>query len=180
MHVVATIVHVVLLLSPLAMWLFPQFGVYDDCHGAIVNERHLHVGAEDAALYLLAHQALHLLAIELIERHSELMARSMDIARAVALLCACIEGKLAHRQHLAASVEDVAVHHSSVVVKDTQVHRLLRQPPHVVLGVALAHPHQHHVAAAYRTMHLAANGYRCLSHSLNNYSHIYQMSVISY
>ena len=99
------------------------------------------------------------------------MARGMDIAGSVALLGARVKGELAHCQHLAASVKDVAVHHPVLVVKDSQVHRLHRQPARIVLAVALTHAHQHHVAVLHRAVQLAVDGDRCLFHSLYNYSH---------
>ena len=54
--------------------LFFEAGVDDDGDGAVVDERDLHLGAEDATLGGFAQQACHLVAVGFIEWHCQVMS----------------------------------------------------------------------------------------------------------
>lgn len=151
--------------------LFLEAGIDDNGNRTVVDECNLHVGTEDSALYLSAHQGLYLFAEGLVERNGEVVACSMDIRRAVALARTGSKGKLAHGKHLSPTVYHAAVHHALVVVENAHRGSLGRKPFYIVKGIALGNAHKHHEAVPYLAVQLAAYGHRGILYSLYYQSH---------
>ena len=56
-----------------------QIGVHNDGDGAVIAQRHLHVGAEDACLHLAAEELLQAGHKALVHRHRELRPQGLSM-----------------------------------------------------------------------------------------------------
>src|SRR5436190_13025388 len=66
----------------------------------------------------------------------------------------CVEGKLGDNQHLAANIEQRAVHLAFVILEDTQVYYFIDHYLDLRLAVPLSHSQQHKQPSTYFPNHL--------------------------
>ena len=94
--------------------LFAVLRIHADGDRSVVDNFHLHVGAELAGAYRLAQKRGELSAESLVEGYGDIVRCGTEPRRTVTLLVRCKEGELAHYQGLTAHVEDAAVHHTTM------------------------------------------------------------------
>ena len=80
----------------------------------------------------------------LIERFRDLRASGCDKGRTVALLAVGIQGELGNHQCLAADVHQREVHLVIFIGEDAQIHDLLCQEAHFLLGILAGYAQQDH------------------------------------
>lgn len=121
--------------------------IHDNCHRAVVNERHLHVGTEGAGLYGLAKQHRQVRAELLVHWHGKVGLGGMDVARTVSLARACHQRELADNQnaHLR-KVGDGAVHYALLVVEDAHCCDLATEVVDILFCVTVFDAEKQHQA----------------------------------
>ena len=113
-------------------------GVHDDSDRAVVEERHLHVGAEDTRLYRLAEQVGKARTEAFIRRDGEIGPRGMNVAWAIAFACAGHQRELADYQYAGVvEVGDGVVHDPLCVIEDAHGDNFAAQVVDIVIGVAV-------------------------------------------
>src|SRR5690606_36834983 len=143
--------------------------VQPDRDGSVVDECHLHVGSE-APVGDTRAESGYLPRELLIEAAGVVGSSGAGKPRAVA---ASLGGQreLADDQRLALHVEQGSVHPPLVVREDAQVHRLARQTPGLLVGVALHGADQHEDSRADLADDFVIDGDRCACDSLDEASH---------
>lgn len=152
-------------LSGACLLLF-VFGINTYRYGSVVDEAHLHVGAEFSCLHRPAEVGRELTAEGVVERYGDFVAACTQVAWTVAFLVGSPQGELTHHQYVASAVEDGAVHHTCLVVEDAQVYYLLAQPRNVVVCVGILTAEQHKQSCSYLRLHGSVDSDRCLAHTL--------------
>src|SRR5581483_2814567 len=104
-----------------------RFAFHQQSHRAVVDQFHLHHGAEAASFGL---DALGLEGVDefLVRRDGRGGRGGVDEARPPAPVAIAIEGELAHHQGAAARLDQVAVHLAVGIVEDAQRRDLVCQP----------------------------------------------------
>ena len=108
------------------IFLFQFFCIEEDGDGAIVDEVHLHVGAEAAGFDLEAVLGSEAVVEIVIQRRSLLRAGGVDERRTVTFAAIGIERELRYAEDCAAYIADGEVHLPLLVLEHTQLRDLLR------------------------------------------------------
>src|SRR4051812_46343901 len=139
--------------------------VHDQGDGPVVDELHLHVGAELAALRAerLPHPP--------VQRFGRLRRRGLDEARAVSLARVGVEREVRNAQDLALDVAHRAVHLAVVVLEYPQRDQLLGHPVRAGLVVVPAHAEQDQKAARDHREGLAVHQHRGMLDALDDRAH---------
>src|SRR5918996_2547104 len=145
-------------------------GVEDDRHRTVVDERHVHAGAEDAASHADA-LALEGFAEALVQRLGDLGASGSGEAGPVALPGIRDQRELTHRERLAAYVEERPVEPALLVLEDAQARDLSREALRGGLVVLGGDPEQDREPSATGTHDLAVDRDRRLANPLNHRAH---------
>src|SRR5215208_898925 len=145
--------------------LTPALRLQQQCDRTVVDERHLHVGAEGAALG--AEGRSH----ALIERLRVGRRRRVDEARPVALARVAVERELGDAQQLPADVPDRAVQLPLGVLEDPQPLELAGQAIGLLGCIAGPHPEQHQQSRADPRHLLTADLDRRAGDALDECSH---------
>lgn len=124
--------------------------IHDNCHRAVVNERHLHVGTEGAGLDGLAEQHRQVRAELLVHWHGKVGLGGMDVARTVSLARACHQRELADNQnaHLR-KVGNGTVHHPLFVVEDSHCDDFAAEVVDILVCVAVFNSEQQQQSLSY-------------------------------
>ena len=145
--------------------------VNDYSHRAVVDKRHLHVGAKLPFTARLRQSLVETVYEITIERHRRFWTRRTDVGRAVSLACRRMERELADDKNLATNVDNLAVHLTRIIVEYAQTERFFHQPFHIVGSVVVLHADKYHHARTYGRLKNPANRDRRLANSLYNNSH---------
>ena len=133
------------------MLRLPSFlvvGVHTDGDGAVVDERHLHVGAKFARSDALAERFFQLLDEVFVERNGDVVTGGVDVGGAVAFLIGGHECELADHQNVAVDIDDAAVHDVVFVVEHPQANHFFDESVGILLRVAMGDAKQNHIALA--------------------------------
>lgn len=128
-------------------------GVEEDGHGAVVDQRNLHIGLENT----LSHpepKTLHRSAELLVERPGKVGGGGIGEAGAVSLLAVGIKCELADHQDLALSLKQAEIHFALRVGEDPKLDDFLSHPMRDGRSIRRADAQQHQDSGA----DLAYNG----------------------
>lgn len=146
--------------------------VHNDSYRSVVDECHLHVGAEDTSLHLFADNIRQQAAEFFIHRNGEIGPRSMYIAGSVPLARTCHKGELADDED--AEIFDSSyreIHHALFVVENPHLRNLVAQVVDVLFGVAVLDAYKHQQAVTYLAVPLTFDVDRSRLNSLYYCSH---------
>ena len=152
--------------------LFLILGVDADGDGAVVEQLHLHVGAEFSRTHFLAQGRREVLAEALVQGDGDLVPGGTDVRWAVSFLGRGVQGELADDQNVASRVEDGAVHYAVFIVKDAEVHDFLAEPVDVFLSVCFLDAYQYQQTPSDGRLAMSVDGHRCVCGALYHYSHV--------
>ena len=118
--------------------------------GTVVDQLHLHVGAELARLNLLAEKVGKPTDKLLVHGDGHLGLGGVDIAGSVAFLGAGHQRELADEQNAAVGhIGDGQIHHPVGIVEDAQGNNLAAKPVDVLVGVGILNAEEDHHPLSY-------------------------------
>ena len=147
-------------------------GVDDDCDGAVIDEVHLHIGAELPCFYAEVVLSAEAIVEVLIKRQCLLGTGGLDKRRAVAMAHIAIECELRDRENGTIYVLDTQVHLAICILKDTQLCHLLGNIIGIGLCVSVRDAHEEHEALPDMSNGIAVNADGGVGGTLYNNSHI--------
>lgn len=150
---------------------FPVAGVYQYRYRAVVQQLHLHVGAEYSRRDFSAEILFERGNESLIKWNGDGFFRRADVGRAVAFTGRCVQGKLADDHYFAIDLFYVQIHHPFRVVEYPQLAAFLREPFDIFHSVGILDAYKYEHPFAYTGMELSPDGYGGVFYALYDQSH---------
>ena len=155
----------------LASKSFPQLGIDDEGDRSVIDQIHLHIGAEFTGRHGIAQIQFQPLNKSFVERNGNGRRGGTGVGRPVALARAGEQRELADDQNITADLLNAAVHQALLIGKDSQPDDFAAQPLDVLSRVSFLDGQQYEQTMADLAFDGVLDGDGSAADSLNNGSH---------